>query len=305
MSDAAESVPFEVEQSDPAPTEEKKAKPKKGKKRPSDFEIVRTLLTRMTDRKLPYILKNMGEDSDILLLCSEDESGFLYGSSSMTIALMEFDDPEVQTLVMSLLAKLHGFSSENQIVINLRDQMSELAKTKGEAIDTEVSKSEDGSAWVLKTDVNGKQRTQYYAKAIDSLFHFQMIGTWCKKFGPLLSTQDNVNLYYPYKHPEGKTYTLLTLPVPDDSEHPISSLFPNGFRITVTRGIDVLLSKSLEEFPYPILSEEIIITQDDGCAARMAHRIIGQGWRIVTLRPNAILFPTVKTKLPDTGPTQL
>lgn len=286
-----------------APEEKKKQKGQKPKKRPSDFEIVRTILQRTHERKLPYILKNMGEDSDILLLCSEDEDGFVYGSSDMTIAMIEFEDPELEQAAESILTKMHGYDAPNQILINARDQISELAKTKGETIDVEVEKDEYGSVWSVKKDIRGQERTLYFSRAIESLFHFQMVKHWCSSYRHLLKTQDPAYLYYPYNHPDGSTYTILTLPPSDDKEHPIRALYPNGFRTSVTRGIDMLITKMIEpHFPYQVVSEEVIVFIGDGSVCQMAHRVVGEGWRMVIIRPNAVLFPTLTTPLSVTGP---
>lgn len=300
----SEDLPFTM---DP-PVEKDLVQPsplKKGqrpKKRPSDFEITRTILQRTHERKLPILLRNMGEDSDLLFLCSEEEDGWKYGSSDMTIGLVEFDDPELSTTITSVLSKLYGFCSDNQLVINIRDQISELAKNKGESIDVEVSKNDHGSVWCVKTDLRGQERTQYYAKAIDSLYHFQLIKTWNDLYRPLLHTDSPDHLYYPYKHPDGPTYSQLNLPVGTDPNHPICKLYPNGFRSIVTRGIDVLITKMFEpHFPYPAVSEDLIVFIADGVVCQMAHRIIGQGWRMIVLRPNAYLFPTINTPLPFAG----
>lgn len=290
---------------EPLPVEaDEKKKPKapkapKPKKRPSDFEIIRTILTRTTERKLPFLLKNMGEDSDILLLCSEKEDEFKYGSSKMTIALFELTDPELKDMVTKLLEKLYGYQQEQQIVINLRDQISELSKTKGETMEAEVTTNEFGSAWVTKTDVAGKVRLLYFSYAVDSLFHFGMVKDWCAKYRPLLTTEDPKHLYFPYTHPAGKTYTELHLKSDAAPDHPLVALYPDGIRIAGTRGIDMFISKDVTEFPYPVLKEEMILFIDSGIACQLAHRITGEGWRALILRPNSIFIPNLRTKIPD------
>ena len=282
-------------EADSESTEKKVKKGQRPKKRPSDFEITRTILQRTNERKLPMWLKNMGEDSDLILLCSAAEDQFLYGSSAMTCLLVQFDDPEVETICHSVLSKLHGYAYPNQILINIRDQISALGKTKGESITEEVLSNEFGANWVIKRDVNGKESTLNYSFGIESLFHFQDIQSWCREFRPLLTATSDTAYVYPYTHPDSATTVLLTVPPMDNPDNPISALYPNGFRASVTRGIDVLISKSFEDhFPYPVISEELIFYVKDGAVAQMAHRIIGTGWRMILVRPNSVIFPMAR-----------
>lgn len=287
------------EDSDPSSAIEKvdveEKKVKKGqrpKKRPSDFEITRTILQRTNERKLPILLRNMGEDEDILFLCSEEEDGFTYGSSSMTCAIVQFDDPEVRDICHSVLSKLYGFNSQNQILINLRDQISALSKTKGESIEDDVQTNEFGAAWITRTDIKGSTRTVNFALTIDSLYHFENVRSWCNKYRPILNDEAPDMFVYPYAHPDGKTSVLLTVPRPEDENHPIAKLYPDGFRACVTRGVDVLIGKSFEpHFPYPIVSQDLIFFINDGVVAQMVSRIIGTGWRVLLVRPNSVVFP--------------
>jgi len=70
----------------------------------------------------------------------------------------------------------------------------------------------------------------------------------------------------------------------------------------VTKGVDMLISKMFEDhFPYPIKSEEIIIFITDGAVCQMAHRIIGEGWRMLVIRPNSYFFPAHDIPLPHLG----
>lgn len=276
---------------------------KKGKKRPSDFEILRTITTRSHERKLPFVLKNMGEDADVLLLCSADEDSFTYGSPETAIALIEWTDPELKTAMTTILNSLYGWDRDTStpLVINLRDQMSELAKTKGECNECPVLHHPAGSTWTVKTDKNGRERTIYFTKAIDSLFHMRIVSDWCQTYRPLLSTADSRYLYYPYTHPQdAPTASVLTLP-PSEQSTDWSSLFPHGFRQTVVRGQDVLLDKFLLEFPYPVLQEDCIVLPIDGVTCQCVHRIIADGWRMVVVRPYHAFFPTFQTILPTIG----
>ena len=293
----------ELDSDSPPPVSESSPKKKKEKKRPSDFEIVRTILQRTHERKLPYLYKDMGEDSDILFFCSARESEFTYGSSETGIAIFEFTDPELKQAVETCLNKLHGMTNaqRQQRIINVRDQISELAKTKGESIDTTVETNAYGSAWCVRTDVRGQERTVPYVTAIESLFHMQLVADWCKRYRPLLATDSPDHLYYPYQHPEGGTASMLTLPPLAQTNHPLTALYPHGYRALVTRGLDVILNKFIADIPYPIEREEILIFQDDSSCCQMAHRIIAQGWRMVLLRPHAYIFPALQTILPTTG----
>lgn len=294
---------MDVSDSEVATKPESEPKKKKGKKRPSDFEIVRTILQRTHERKLPHLIKNMGEDPDILFLCSEDEEGFTYGSPDLAVAIFEFTDPELKIAVETCLSKLYGLQTPHdyQCTINIRDQISELAKTKGDVMDVPVETDDCGSHWCIKRDVRGQERTLYYAKAIDSLFHMQMVKSWCQSYRPLLTTDDHQHLYYPYQHPAGKTASVVTFPPVPNTNHPLSALYPHGFRTMMTRGLDVVIDKFLEDFPYPVVSEDIIIFQDQATACQMAHRIVAEGWRMVLVRPNAIFFPTLDIPIPFTG----
>jgi hypothetical protein len=291
--------------SDDSVTEvEDNAKPKKapkGKKRPSDFEIIRTILQRTCERKLPFLFNNIGRPISSLLLCSEKEEGFTYGSSSLAIAFVEFDDPELKEMSEALLKKLHGYTSPNQVIVNLRDQISELAKTKGESIEAEVWNKND-SVWTIRKDVKGMERPLYFCEGIESLYHFQLVNSWIDKYHPLLKTDDPAHLYYPYKHEPKDSYSILRLPTDPHHNHPIGQLHPHGFRNIVTKGIDVLISRMFEpHFPYQIKSEEMIVFITDGVVCQMAHRIIGDGWRMLVVRPNCYFFPSADIKIPHLG----
>jgi hypothetical protein len=288
----------------PVPVSESAPKKKKAKKRPSDFEIMRTIITRTHERKLPFLFKNMGEDPDILFMCSGQEDDFSYGSPDLAVAVFEITDPELSTVINTFLNKLHGLSEDhgNQCIINMRDQISELAKTKGESIDVEVESNGIGSVWTTKTDTNGKERTLYYSKVVESLFHVQMVRSWCKDYRPLLTTEDPAHLYYPYRHPDSPTGSIVRLPPHSDPNHPLVALYPNGFRTMATKGLDVITDSFLNEFPYPIVSEDLIVFNDHASVAvKIAHRIIAEGWRMVLLRPNAVYFPTLSTVIPLNG----
>lgn len=294
-----------IEDVEEAPVEKVKVKAKskpKEKKRPSDFEITRTILQRTHERKLPYLLKDMGEDSDIWFFCSKDEGEFTYGSPDITIGIFEFTDPELITIIDGTMSKLYGLNRDltQQRIINVRDQISELSKTKGESIDVEVAENEYGSAWVTKTNIREQEQTVYYSKGLDSLFHMQVVKHWCKIYRPLLTTQDPAHLYYEYRHPEGVTASILALPI-EDENHPLAKIYPHGLRTMVTRGLDVILDKFLEDLPYPVLKEEVIVFQDQSTAVQIAHRILAQGWQMILLRPNAMFFPTVDTVIPLNG----
>lgn len=268
------------------------SKKTKVKKRPSDFEIMRTIFTRTTERKLPWILKNMGESEDIHFLCSEEEKGFVFGSATMTIGLLEFTDPELKAISEKFLEGIYGYGHKGQVLINIRDQISELNKTKGVSIDAPVEHDDYGSVWTSKLDVTGKTRTVYYSKGIESLFHFNEVRHWNDQYRFLLATNSNKNLYYDYVHPDGPTHSILTLPPSQDKDHPIVKLYPHGFRAMVTRGIDLIITKQFTNFPYPVEKEELILFLDGDSVCQMAHRVIGQGWRMVLIRPNFVLFPT-------------
>ena len=278
-------------------------KKKKGKKRPSDFEIVRTILQRSHERKLPWLLKDMGEDSDIFFFCSQNETGFTYGSPELSVAIFEFTDPDLLTAVNTCLSKIHGLQKDHghQRIINVRDQISELSKNKGISIGIVVEENDAGSIWSIKKDINGKERELPLSTVIDSLFHVQVVKSWCESYRPLLTTTNPDYLYYPYKHIKEGTGAVIDIPLVSDQDHPISNLYPHGFRAMVTRGIDVVLNKFLEEIPYPILSEEMIVFQDQSISCQIAHRIIAEGWRMILLRPNAIFFPTHKVAIPNRG----
>lgn len=285
---------------DPDTGEKKVKKGQRPKKRPSDFEITRTILTRTHERKLPILLKNMGEDEDLLVLCSEEEEGFMYGSSAMTCALVQFDDPEVKAICHSVLNKVHGFNLSQQVLINLRDQISALGKTKGESFEETVETNEHGAAWVTRTDVRGQVRTVAYATMIDSLFHFEDIQTWCKTYRHLLTCTGEDVYVYPYTHPDSLTTSLLTVTPPEDENHPIFKLYPDGFRASVTRGVDVFITKSFEDhFPYKPVEQDLLFFIKDGVVAQMVHRIIGLGWRMILVRPNSVIFP-IRKNIPQT-----
>ena len=288
-----------------------KPKKTKGKKRLSDFEIVRTLLQRATDRRLPYLLKNMGEDSDILFLASEDEENFVYGSNELSISIIEITDPDLRIMVNTFLDKLEGIdtSARAQLVVNVKDQISELAKTKGESMDIDIIRDIFGTTWTIKTDVNGKEKTMFFSKAITSLFHYQMVGAWCRKYRDLLTTEDPNYIYYPYTHTAIPQSSLLRIENSDPT-HPIFSVFPHGLRTMITKGIDVFVSNVFDNFPYPVIKEEIIIFNEitstsKSAACHLAHRIIGEGWRMVLLRPNSVFFPTLSTPIPVNKGTSL
>lgn len=290
MSEEADALPSIDESVDDG--EKKIKKGQKGKKRPSDFEIARTILQRIHERKLPILLRNMGEDEDLLVLCSEEEEGFTYGSSAMSCMLLQFDDPELKSICHSVLSKVYGFDNQNQIIINLRDQVSALSKTKGESIDEPVETNEQGAAWVNRTDTRGLVRTVAYATMIDSLFHFEDIQTWCQTYRHLLTSESDQVYVYPYTHPDSETSSLITVPRHPDPNHVISELYPDGFRVCITRGVDVFITKSFEDhFPHKPVNQDLIFFIRDGAVVQMVHRIIGDGWRAILTRPNSVIFP--------------
>jgi hypothetical protein len=290
----------------------KKAKvPKepKAKKRPSDFEIFRTILQRTSERKQAFLLRNLGEDPDILFLCSADEAGFTFGSPDQAISMIEFTDLELKSVVDHYLGKLHGLQPDREIsgFVCLRDQISELGKTKGEEFTDEVFTNEAGSAWIVRKDNKDRSKPFYYALAIDSLFHVQLVADYCKNFRPLLDGNNADYLYYPYSHESNDTASIVTLPPRAEyRDHMLGKAYPHGFRAMMTKGLDIAMTKCVrDDFPYPVVDEEIIVWHDGGSACQLVHRVVAQGWRMITVRPNAIHVPTPQTPLHLTGNHQL
>lgn len=279
-------------------------KKKRAKKGPSDFEIVRTLFTRLHERKLAFIFKNLGEENNIYFFCSQKEDNLLYGSSAIAIGLLEITHPDLLIKVESILAKLYGFDAQDksQRIIHVRDQFSELAKTKGETIDGVVKQNDAGAVWLAKKNKLDKDQPLEFVSPIDSLFHFYQISDWSKRYYPLLTTNLNSVVYVPYRYLNKETSSLVTIEEDYLKDSPLKSLYPKGFRNIMTKGLDVLITKNLEEFPYPIQSEEFIIFAYEGGAVQLAHRVIGDGWRMLVTRPNAVFFPENTLSLPLQGP---
>ena len=283
----------------------KKKTPKapREKKRPSDFEIVRTIVQRTTERKLPVLLKNIGEPEDTYVVCSGGEPTFLFGSSALAITLLTISDPELKTVFRTELGKMYGFSDTQPIFINIRDQISELGKTKGASFTTEPQTTPDGDVWVKRASSRGESKPLYYCQSVKGLFHINILKEWMERYSPLVSGSLPENFHYEYKHPEGKTHSILNVPPHDDPDHPIVKMFPKGFRAMITRGFDVLISKMFpDHFPYKVNKEELIFTLIDRAACQMLHRVSGEGWSMLLVRPNFIFFPTVETSLPTSGP---
>jgi hypothetical protein len=290
------------------PPADPKAKAPKAKKRPSDFEIFRTILTRTHERKLPFLVKDMGEDPDILFLCSAGEDGFTYGSPDLALTIIEISDPELKTVFETYLGKLHGYHNDKHQprFINVRDQISELAKTKGETLDTDVKSNAHGSIWTTKVDKAEKEKVIYFTKAVDSLFHVQLVKSWCAQYRPLLNGEDPEHLYYPQTERLSETAGLITLPPPANDNHPLKYLYPHGLRFMATKGFDMLLDVFPIELPDPVLSQEFIAFRDGGSSVlHVCHRMVAQGWRMLALRPNMYIFPTLETHVPSIGPHSL
>ena len=312
MTQADLDLPFEL---DPPkaedlspPLDSKKTKPPskpKEKKRTTSFEIIRTLLTRTHERKLAYCLKRMGEDSDIIFLSSAAETDFIYGSPDLSVGLFDVTDDDLKAEFQPTLDLLYGFNDPEMLpcVLNFREQFSTLAKSKGERFPEEDEVYSDGlgSTWTSKTDAKGTVRTTYYSQAVVSLFQMAQIKDWCQIYRPLLSTDDPDILVYPYTHPPGPTAEIITLPPASGHNHPSRTLFPNGFRIRAIRGLDVLIDKGLDKLPYPLLREEILVVPVGPGSVYTAHRLIGQGWRMIIVRPFAVLFSLPTTFIPITG----
>jgi hypothetical protein len=290
-------------------SDSKKPKKAKAKKRPSDFEIVRTILQRTSERKQAFLLKNLGEADDILFLCSVDEKGFTYGSPELSIAMIQITDPDLKTMVDGYLGKIYGLQEGSNFsgFVGLRDQISELSKTKGETMECEVYTNDAGTAWVFKSDVNGERpKPAYLALAIESLFHVQLVESYSKSYRPLLDGEDAQYLTYPYTHTNTDTASILAIPPSDKHNHPMTSLYPNGLRAMVTKGLDVIITKGMTgDFPYPITDEQMILFHDKGAACHLVHRVVADGWRMLVTRPNAVYFPTPDTPLDLTGTHQL
>ena len=279
----------------PSPDATPSTSPKKpkAKKRLSDFEIFRTILQRTCERKLPYMIRNMGEDRDLTLLFSGKENDFVYGSEQMALALFYFESDEIKTIMETYFQKLHGYSPEADYpqLINVRDQCSELVKTKGASIDREMVSNAQGSCWTVLTDKDGRTRDLYFNIAIDSLFHVREVESWCKTYRSVLLDDHPDFMYYPYRQGEGGTASLITLPPYPDPTHPMAQYFPHGFRLRTTRGIDLIQDKFIEDLPYPIEKEELIFFSLEGAVCHVAHRLVCEGWRMLLLRPNTVFFP--------------
>ena len=272
----------------------KEPKAPKPKKRLSDFEIFRTIFQRTSERKLPYLLRNLGADSDIYFLSSHSEEDFVYGSSVLSIGMIEITDPELKAIVESFMVKMYGCkeSDTGQLIVNIKEQISELAKTKGESLDSEVETNEHGAAWIRRYDINQRERIINYVSAIESLYHFQTVQSWCEQFRPLMTTDDPNHVYVPFKYQESGTSTITNLDLTTSTI--VADMFGNGIAPMITKGIDVIMSKSLEDLPYKVLSEEIIFFKESGSAHKMLHRIRAEGWNMIVLRPNAVYIPPRK-----------
>ncbi len=269
-------------------------KKKKEKKKLSDFEIVKTIFLKTTEYRLPYILKNTGEDSDIYFLCSSKESDIIYGSSEVSIAILEITDSELKNITDSVLRNLKGFDiQDKQIFINIKEQMSEYGKDKEEGFKCEIFENEFGSSWILKKDVSGNERIIPFVKSVEDLFHLRNVEFWNKKYRHLLDTQDPNYEYYPFSSDEKQKISLLTLGSPKNG---LNNLYSDGFRSRMTKGVDLLVDSFVNKLDYPILKNEIIVfrhTHNDSLekACQLIHRIQTNSWRMIILRPNFVIFP--------------
>ena len=279
MSDAPEVV---------TPSDDKPKKAPRAKKRMSDFEIARTILQRTCERKVPYVLRNMGETGEVIVLCSHPEADLQYGCSELTMGFIHCDDPQSQREMNDLLVKLKGWDSPNQMVINVKDQISLLGKTKGEEITDEIYQNEHGSCWIMRKTPKG-EKPVYLSLAISSLYHYHMVQEWHSRYIKHLMSNHDDCWYHPFQYTDSATHSLVEVPVVD---HPLQNVYPHGFRMAITKGIDVVMTSMIkEDFPYPIVSEEFIFFPLEGDTYQMAHRVIGTGWRALLVQPNAVHFP--------------
>lgn len=271
---------------------ESSPKPKKvSKKKPlSPFEIFRTLFQRSSERKIPLLLRNMGEGDDVFCLCSETEDEFLYGISSMAIQLIKITDPELKTQTDSFMNKLFGYTYDTPVLLNIRDQISELSKTNGETMDVDVQSNPGGAIWEVRTNARGIKRTIKYVQPVDSLFHFRMVKSWCDKYSPYLDHVPNEVYSAPYVRESSSDTHVLTTIAPPPKEHPLSRAITLPIRIVMTKGIDVIMTKFFGTLPNPEIKSEILVVPIDTATFQLIHRVEGAGWSMLLVRPNSVLF---------------
>ena len=281
-------------------------KPKRQKKRMSSFEIMRTLFQRTCDRRLPYLLRNVKETPGTYLLCSDEESEFKYGSSKMSIAIIEITDPAFQEEMDGVLQKIKGLEVDADpdipVVINLRDQISDLGKSKGESFSQDLSTNTAGDIWVYRKDKDGnilkdkegRDSINYYLRPVDALFHFLDVPGWLKTYIPVLRGEDNGYLVQDFVAPADGNTHIVTID-PHDG-HPLFKHYPHGFRIMLTRGVDMIGTRQFDDFPFPLVKEELVVVPQDQHICRVIHRVEGEGWRMIIHRPSNVIFPRFTKK---------
>jgi hypothetical protein len=252
-----------------------------------DFDIFRTIFQRTTQRRIPYILRNLGADHDLYFMSSSSEESFTYGASDHTIAMIKITDPVLQETVDKYMSKIYGMShdEEQSLVVNIRDQISALGKTKGESFEDEVITDKYGGAYTRKFNKVGREVITRYSLAIDSLYHFQMVRAWCAMYRPYLEPRETDKVMALKHNDEENTIPVEVKFAEDDS-------FTCSPRLT--RGVDTIYTKDMEKLPHPVIREELLVVHDSGSAYRLLHRVIGEGWSMVLLRPNAVYIAPMK-----------
>lgn len=271
-----------------------KEKPKKAKKQISDFEIVKTIFQKTHEYRLPFLLKNTGEHSDIYFLSSVEESKLVYGDPKISIGMIEITDEVLREKTLSVFQNLKGFdNSDRQLFINVKQQMSQYGKDKEEGFGCEIFEDKTGSSWIVKKDINGRENIVQFVKSVDDLFQMHYVKAWCDKYRSVLSSPDESFERYPVSFDDKEKVLLLTLGRP---ERGLQNLYPDGFRMQMIKGVDLIVDTHVAKLDYPILNQEIIVFRNtfEGRleeACQLVHRIEAEGWRMILLRPNSVIFP--------------
>jgi hypothetical protein len=263
----------------------KEPKPKKQPKGPSEFELVRSILQRTSERKLHSLVRNIGTAPDTITLCGSNEDNITFGSWSFSLGIIHIDSPTLRESVESVLRKLVGYDHQDPCTLNLRDQISELAKSKGEAISCDLTTLDDGSVGVTKVNKLGRESFVPFMLPMKSLYHYQCVEAMSQTYAKLLIEDNPAVLKIPYTVGDTGTYHLNTLDLSVHVEHPIAKQFPKGIRLLQVRGLDVVTTPFFRKLhEYPITEELLIVELSRGCF-QAAHRVIGDGWRILIVRP--------------------
>lgn len=275
---------------------EPKPKPTPRLRRPD--ELFKTIFTRLTTRRQPFMYVGFGEADNEFVMGSVLEDDLLYGDTTFAQSLIRIHNPVLLEQLVDLLKNVGYVSpslARRPYYLDVHDLGSFINKYK-EVSDYPTEHDEEDRWWHMvkkkqKKEDGGKTvlEPKYIRENTVTQFRFDNVNHWRTL---CCDVMDNAKTFWrvPYTNDDAAKTVLEKWDARVVCQSPIGEKHPLGLKTVLTRGKDFLETKFLERSKYDIDIADLVFWIESGSAVRMAHHVKVADFEMVTTRPFSVLF---------------